>query len=163
MPAAPFLSEADYKLACALMPITCIDLIVRDAQDRVLLGLRTNEPAAGSWFMPGGRIRKGERLADAFRRLALQELGVQAAQIALARLRGVYEHFYDTDFTGDRSAPTHYVTLAYDLPREPGLDLPQGEQHQQWAWMSVDALLGDPAVHRWTKAYFEPMGVEAAG
>ena len=149
-----FLSEADYKVACSLMPIVCIDLLVQDTEGRVLLGLRTNPPAAGSWFLPGGRIRKGEKLADAFTRLARQELGVQTIGIADARLQGVYEHFYDTDFTGDPSAPTHYVTLAYRLAVGVDLDLPQGEQHHEWAWMSVDALLKHPGVHPWTKACF---------
>ena len=155
MPAPLFLSDEDYKLACSLMPIVCIDLLVRDAADQVLLGFRANEPAAGSWFLPGGRIRKGEKLDDAFGRLARQELGLEATGIADARLRGVYEHFYDTDFTGDPLAPTHYVTLAYELPARLELQLPEGEQHQRWAWMSVDALLENAHVHRWTKAYFD--------
>lgn len=151
-----FLSDADYKVACALMPIVCIDLLVRDTEGRVLLGLRTNQPAAGSWFLPGGRIRKGERLADAFSRLARQELGVRTIEMSDARLHGVYEHFYETDFTGDPSAPTHYVTLAYEPAMGLELALPEGEQHQHWAWMTVDALLNHPSVHPWTKACFEP-------
>ena len=137
------------------MPIVCIDLLVRDAEGRVLLGLRSNPPAAKSWFLPGGRIRKGERLADAFSRLARQELGAVTSGIADARLRGVYEHFYGTDFTGDPSAPTHYVTLAYELARGLALQLPEGEQHHDWAWMSEEDLLNQPSVHPWTKAYFE--------
>jgi colanic acid biosynthesis protein WcaH len=42
-----------------------VDLVlVRDGRE-VLLGLRTNRPAQGSWFVPGGRILKNEKRADA--------------------------------------------------------------------------------------------------
>jgi colanic acid biosynthesis protein WcaH len=34
-----------------------IDLIVRDADGRVLLGLRNNRPARDWWFVPGGIVR----------------------------------------------------------------------------------------------------------
>jgi len=46
--------------------LVSIDLIIRNARDEVLLGLRSNEPAKGFYFVPGGMIRKGERLGEAF-------------------------------------------------------------------------------------------------
>jgi hypothetical protein len=41
-----------------LAPLVSIDLIIRDNADRVLLGLRNNEPAKGYFFVPGGIILK---------------------------------------------------------------------------------------------------------
>jgi colanic acid biosynthesis protein WcaH len=35
----------------------------------LLVGLRTNEPAKGKWFVLGGVVGKNERLADAFARI----------------------------------------------------------------------------------------------
>jgi len=150
------LSTSDYKVASALMPIVCMDLFLRDEAGRLLLGWRKNPPAAGSWFIPGGRIRKGEHLKEAFARLAEQELGLTNSDFASARLAGVFEHFYDTDFTGDPQAPTHYVVLAYELPLAwtANLSLPKGVQHEEWCWLGKDQLLTHPDVHRWTKAYF---------
>ena len=56
-------------------PLVSVDLIVRDSRGRVLLGLRNNAPARHSWFTPGGRICKNERIVDAVGRVALEELG----------------------------------------------------------------------------------------
>ena len=66
-------------------PLVSIDLAVRDAKGRVLLGKRTNEPAKGCWFVPGGRIHKNERLDAAFRRICLDELGKQYYVTAKAK------------------------------------------------------------------------------
>ena len=49
-------------------PLVSIDLIVRNGKDQILVGLRTNEPAKGFWFVPGGRILKNERITEAFKR-----------------------------------------------------------------------------------------------
>jgi colanic acid biosynthesis protein WcaH len=38
--------------------------------------LRTNEPAKGKWFVPGGLVRKYVRLADAFARIVKTEIGI---------------------------------------------------------------------------------------
>jgi 8-oxo-dGTP pyrophosphatase MutT (NUDIX family) len=73
-------------------------LIIRNPDQYVLLGLRTNEPAKGKWFVPGGVVRKYERLADAFARIVKAEIGLEAS-IGDAKFVGVYEHLYDsTDF-----------------------------------------------------------------
>ena len=40
------------------LPLVSVDLVlVRDGRE-ILLGLRNNRPAQGSWFVPGGRIFK---------------------------------------------------------------------------------------------------------
>ncbi len=33
-------------------PIVCIDLLVRDPEERLLVGMRKNRPAQGTWFVP---------------------------------------------------------------------------------------------------------------
>jgi GDP-mannose mannosyl hydrolase len=80
-------------------PLVSIDLIVEDSQGRFLLGKRLNRPAQGYWFVPGGRIRKNETLADAMARISSTELGA-ALDINKARLLGAYDHIYDDNFHG---------------------------------------------------------------
>ena len=53
-------------------PLISMDLVVRDGAGRVLLGKRLNRPAKGFWFVPGGRIRKGERFEASFSRLVME-------------------------------------------------------------------------------------------
>lgn len=135
-------------------PLVSIDLILRDTQDRVLLGLRTNRPAQHTWFVPGGVIRKSETLDQAFARIAQTELALTLAR-SQARFRGVYQHFYEDNFAGAPGIPTHYVVLAYELTI-PKLQA-QGplDQHCDLRLFTVKETLNDPAVHAYTKAYFQ--------
>jgi len=66
---AKLLSHSDLNTVIRLAPLVAIDLIIRDPQDRILLGLRNNEPAKGYFFVPGGIILKDEPLAEAFVRI----------------------------------------------------------------------------------------------
>jgi hypothetical protein len=61
-----FLSHAELDTVIRHAPLVAIDLIIRNARDEVLLGLRKNEPAKGCYFVPGGTILKSERLAETF-------------------------------------------------------------------------------------------------
>jgi colanic acid biosynthesis protein WcaH len=134
-------------------PLVSIDLIVRRGDGRVLLGKRTNEPAKGFWFVPGGRIHKNERLDDAFRRICEAELGKPFA-IADAEFLGVFEHLYPTNFAEKPGTGTHYIVLAYELH---AIDLPQelpADQHGEFDWFDMQRILKTDGVHGNTRAYF---------
>ncbi|WP_067585791.1 GDP-mannose mannosyl hydrolase [Endozoicomonas ascidiicola] len=141
-----------FKTVVASTPLISIDLIVRNNQKQVLLGLRNNQPAQGYWFVPGGRVRKDERLENAFRRLVSAELGSES-EINNARFLGPYQHFYTDNFS-DEDFSTHYVVLGYELTLNINLnDLPS-DQHQDYRWFTVDELLASDQVHQHTKDYF---------
>lgn len=149
-----FLSREDFGQVVRLGALVSIDLIVRDESDRVLVGRRLNRPARGSWFVPGGRILKDERIDDAFLRISRAELG-RAIPRSAAGFLGVYEHLYATDNAlaiPDVSA--HYVVLAYQLRVDAASLLPPEGQHDQFRWMNLDSIRDDTAVHPYTKAYF---------
>ena len=117
------LSREDFLQLVRNAPLVSIDLIVRDAQGRVLLGLRNNRPAQGWWFVPGGIVRKGERLEQAFRRISEAELG-SVHELSAARSLGHYEHLYDDNFAGEPGFGTHYVVLAWELDAAARCDRP---------------------------------------
>ncbi|MCH9737115.1 MAG: GDP-mannose mannosyl hydrolase [Actinomycetia bacterium] len=143
----------DFAQVIRHTPLVSIDLIVRDESDRVLVGLRLNRPARGSWFVPGGRIYKDERMDDAFLRVSHAELG-RAIPRRNARLLGMYEHLYDDNALEIQGVSTHYVVIAYQLHvNAASLALPAG-QHEQFRWMEPAEILDDAAVHPNTKAYF---------
>jgi colanic acid biosynthesis protein WcaH len=136
-------------------PLVSFDLVVRDDAARVLLGLRTNAPARGTWFVPGGVVRKNEPLAAAFRRLTGEELG-HARALEDSRLLGVHEHFYPDNFSDDPSFGTHYVVMVRELSlATPAEALPRA-QHSRYRWWPVAELLADPLVHEHVKRYFRP-------
>jgi 8-oxo-dGTP pyrophosphatase MutT (NUDIX family) len=72
------LNEEEFGRIVRCAPLVSIDLIIRDPERKVLLGLRNHEPAKGYYFVPGGRIRKGELLEEAFSRILAAETGCRA-------------------------------------------------------------------------------------
>lgn len=143
----------DFAHVVRMTPLVSIDLILRDPEGAVLVGLRTNEPAKGFWFVPGGRIGKNERLDDAFIRILHIETGLEYHRAA-ARFLGVYEHIYEANRLREPGYGTHYVVLGYEikLPMRPTIQL--DDQHSAIKWMTAPELLATPDVHENTKAYF---------
>jgi colanic acid biosynthesis protein WcaH len=139
-------------------PLVAIDLIVPNAEGAFLLGYRVNKPAQGYWFVPGGRIRKNERLEDAFRRIACDELGRDDLRLADAELMGVYEHLYEDNVFGEPGVSTHYVVLGFRLREAPTLDALPKTQHTSYRWANAESILLDDAVHANTRAYFDLPG-----
>ncbi|MGI2110925.1 GDP-mannose mannosyl hydrolase [Shewanella frigidimarina] len=153
-----FLDKQTFTTVIASTPLVSIDLVVINHLGQALLGKRLNKPAKNFWFVPGGRIVKNESLADAFKRLTRDELGIEFS-IEQASLLGPYDHFYDDCvFSADAVADddsTHYVAIAYVLKLEHELtDLPLNIQHAQYQWLDVDTLLAAEHVHVHTKNYF---------
>ena len=147
-----FLDQDTFKVVVDSAPLISIDLVVRSANGTVLLGKRTNRPAKGFWFVPGGRVLKGEKLADAFRRLCLAELGIEFS-IDQANYLGLYEHFYN-DSALSATMSTHYVVNAFVITLTKNItELPQ-DQHSEYKWLSDRELLSDTQVHEHSKWYF---------
>ena len=108
----------------------------------------------GGGFGPGGRTRKTQPQPRALRRIAQDELGLSLPDLAWTP-RGVYEHFYGTNFAGEAGRSTHYVVLAYEA--ELSLDtasLPLA-QHSGYRWLPGEVIAADPGVHPYTQAYFK--------
>jgi len=136
-----------------LTPLVSVDLIVRNPAGAVLVGLRANRPAQGCWFVPGGRICKDERIAEALQRVSQAELGISIAP-EQARFKGVYEHLYEDNFLERPGFGTHYIVLAHEITLPDDLASLADAQHTDLRWMSVDELLARTDVHENTKAYF---------
>jgi GDP-mannose mannosyl hydrolase len=134
-------------------PLVSIDLIIRDAERKVLVGLRNNEPAKGYYFVPGGRIRKGEAIRDAFNRIIAREIGCRT-DFSRARPLGAYEHLYANNRFGDSGYGTHYIALAYEVQFASRPAIVPDAQHSDFRWMDESELRASARVHDYTKAYF---------
>jgi len=147
-----FLQPEDFATVVRSTPLISLDLIVENAEGEFLLGKRNNRPAQGYWFVPGGRVQKDETLADAFLRLTEAELGLRLP-MADAQFYGVWQHFYDDNFSG-QDFSTHYVVLGFRLKVDAGtLQLPTA-QHNDYRWLTPQALLAEDSVHDNSRAYF---------
>jgi colanic acid biosynthesis protein WcaH len=148
----PVLSDQEFLSVVEATPLVSIDLILRNARGEVLLGQRLNRPAKDSWFVPGGRIRKNERVKEALHRISQRELGVLVEQ---AELVGVFDHIYEDNFLGTEGVNTHYVVLGFAARLPEGAPLTPDDQHGELRWWTVAELLASNAVHENTKAYFK--------
>ena len=158
------LSDNEFHAALAALPLVSIDLYVVSGtsdQPKVLLGERLNRPAQGTWFVPGGRIRKGERQEAAMHRIVVDELGIDPALVRKKEFIGVFDHLYDDCVFGPETS-THYVNLAYRVRADEGVveainaTVNTGDQHSDWAWLGVDEALRCAVVHERVK---ETLGV----
>lgn len=136
-----------------LTPLVSIDLILRSPNGEILLGYRRNQPAQNCWFVPGGKILKDERIADAITRIAQAELGI-VLKARDANFKGTYEHLYPDNFAGEPGISTHYIVLAHEFNLPGGVQINGDDQHSDLRWWSIPDLLAAPEVHGNTKAYF---------
>lgn len=148
-----FLNKDEFAQVVRNTPLVSIDLIIRDPDRCVLVGLRTSEPAKGKWFVPGGVVRKNERLADAFARIVKAEIGLDAT-IGDAKFLGVYEHLYANNAFGEGGFGTHYVVLAHELSLDYRQPIVSDRQHSGFQWMTPAELVSSAEVHQNTRAYF---------
>src|SRR4051812_8086317 len=138
------LTDADFLHIVDVTPLVSIDLILRNERSEVLLGQRTNRPAQGLWFVPGGRIRKNERVKEALQRISRHELGVT---ISAATLLGVFDHIYPDNFLGAPGVNTHYVVLGMAAELAGNLRFTADDQHSELKWWTEASLLTSDAVH----------------
>lgn len=144
-----WISEEDWATIVDSVPIVSVDLVV-EVDGGVLLTRRTNEPAKGEWFVPGGRVQKNESLASAVHRVANDELGVD---VEIVEQLGVYEHRYDTsDVDGVDSK--HYVPIGYRVE-------PNSETFELDAQHEAMRVLTSPPedVHPYVEAYLDDAGI----
>lgn len=141
---AGLLPPEQFQQAVAALPLVSVDWVVTNPAGELLVGLRLNAPARGTWFTPGGRVRKGEPLNAALQRVAAEELGLgseaAAALAARGQPMGAWDHFYpDSSFSP--AVPTHYVNLPHaarlSAAELGALSLPVGQQHGHWQWLPL--------------------------
>lgn len=134
----------------AHMPVPSVDLVV-DCADGVLLARRQNEPASGEWFVPGGRVRKGEPIRETVSRVACEELGID---VSIQTELGTYDHFYETADMEDAGGK-HYVAHGYRVtPDSEVIEL--DDQHDDSDVFSTDDL---PDLHPYVEAYLTDAGL----
>jgi ADP-ribose pyrophosphatase YjhB (NUDIX family) len=92
--------------------IRCVGALVYDAQGRLLLVQRANDPGRGRWSLPGGKVQAGETDTEAIVRELREETGLVVTPGRLAGVvtrpapDGVFEiHDYFCQVTGGALAP----------------------------------------------------------
>ena len=146
-----FLKKSVFTTVIDSTPLVSIDLLIENTDGKILLGYRNNRPAKGYWFVPGGRIQKGESMDDAFQRLTQSEIG-EVFKRENAIFLGPYEHFYD-DYVFGEDVSTHYVVLGYKLICDIDLSTLPSAQHNEYKWFDKSEMLAHSHVHMHSKWY----------
>lgn len=95
-----------YNEIISLIPIVCVDVaIVYD--NKILLIKRGIEPAAGEWWLPGGRLYKSETLEACALRKAKEETGLECEL-------GPMIYYASTNFGAVHSVNFCYLLFASD-------------------------------------------------
>jgi colanic acid biosynthesis protein WcaH len=131
----------------ARMPEVCVEVLL-DTAKGVLLAKRTNRPARGEWFWPGGRLYKGERLESAARRIAREELGLE---VTVEERLGVYAHFWEGSAVAG-NASRHTVNVTFRVkPADPEFSVELDGQHEAYRFLSEP----ESGLHEYVERYIE--------
>ena len=96
-----------YRKIVELVPIVCVDIILRYEGQYVLVK-RLNEPLKGNWWIVGGRAFKGEKTIRTAYRKVMEETGLTPCNLKMV---GVYEDSYPQSEWG---TPTSSVSIVYE-------------------------------------------------
>ncbi|MDC0358887.1 NUDIX hydrolase, partial [Oligoflexia bacterium] len=113
------------------MPIACVDIAIV-AQGSVLLVRREDPPALGHWWVPGGRVLKGELMKDTAARKAREEVGVPCHV-------GPIIHTAETIFPdGPDDIPIHSINACFFLyPAEKDFRIALDDHHSDSKWVNT--------------------------
>jgi colanic acid biosynthesis protein WcaH len=121
-----WIPDGEWQTIVANVPIVSVDLVIRRGGG-VLLGRRTNEPAKGDWFVPGGRVLKWETRREAVHRVAEEELGIE---VEIVESLGAFEHRYESSDTEGVDSK-HYLANGYVVDVSSG-ELDSDDQHDEF-------------------------------
>lgn len=140
------LPAEEYRNILRAVPIVCVDCVVVGEGGAVLLVKRRNAPLQGEFWLPGGRLHKNERLAEAVHRKMREEIGVDVEIIGNI---GFFEEFFDHT-AENAEGGAHAVSIVY-LVRALSSDFKLDSQSSAWAWFEdvPPRLRKHPCFARW--------------
>jgi len=108
------LPKAEFDRIFSKVPRLTVEVLITSQDRGVVLALRDVDPCRGTWNLPGGTVRFGERLVDAVQRVAADELGVS---VRVGPLVGYIE--YPSHYENGLDSPVGLVFGTEPLDRSP--------------------------------------------
>lgn len=130
--------------------VCCVDILLvrynpETRRKETLLVERSSEPAKGHWWLPGGRLLKGETFFAAAKRKALQETGLTA--VKPIQVLGVWNTFFPrSSWDTDESKGTQTVNpIVLVEMLEEGTDIKLDDQSENYRWIGLDPAAAEAA------------------
>ena len=119
-----------YKKIIKLLPIVCVDVIIKNSDGKFLLVKRKNNPLMGQFWLVGGRIEQMEKAQDAAKRKIMEEVGLEVEDLVF---EGCYEDNFDKN--AFESVPYHTISLIFScLINYNSQEIKLDKQCSEWAW-----------------------------
>lgn len=109
-------------------PVVGAGAVVLDDQGRLLVVRRGRAPARGAWSLPGGRVERGERSAEAAVRETWEETGLEVEVVGFV---GVHEVVTDD----------HHIVILDHRARVTGGTVRAGDDADAVAWVTRRQLV----------------------
>lgn len=133
------------------MPLACVDLVIAH-EGKILLIKRTQNPAKGEWWTPGGRIFKNEKAEDAAKRKALEETGLK---VKIVKPLGFFQYFSNTGYFREVESGAHCITCAFLVEPEGEVKVNLDETSGSFKWI----IKIDEELHPMVKKELKDSGV----
>jgi colanic acid biosynthesis protein WcaH len=130
-----FIPSDIYNEVIKMMPIPCVDLMVFNKKEQLLMLKRKNEPAKGNWWFPGGRVQHGELRSMAAIRKLNEECGMSTRVIKELGTYDVLLKF--SDETLSHAITTVYKIIVSDISVK--IDF----QSEEYNWKTPEAWLNE--------------------
>ena len=119
-----------YDQIISHVPITCVDIAIVH-HGSVLLVRRNDAPAKGAWWVPGGRVHKGEMMRDCAVRKAKEEVGIDCHV-------GPIVHTAETIFPdGPNNIPIHSINSCFFMyPTEESVEIKLDDHQEEYQWVT---------------------------
>jgi len=141
-----YIPQDKYDYILTHMPIACVDVCIV-SEKGILLVKRNTEPAKGTWWVPGGRVHKGETLRDCAYRKCLEEVNLHCSI-------GPIVHTDETVFdTGPSGIPIHSINVCFlAIPHTADVKLDDYSDSHAWVPHIADNF------HPYVRKCFEGCG-----
>lgn len=137
-----FIPHNLYKKIINLIPICCMDLVVKKG-DSFLLIKRLENPAKNKWWFPGGRILFNETLDQAVKRKLKEELNIRNFRIV--KFLGVKEIGFKK---GKYNQPIYNIANVFlvELPEKEEPIVKMDKTMSEYKWFNVVQNNFDPYI-----------------
>ncbi len=130
------ISQELYQQILKLMPLVCVDLLIRNKNSKFLMLRRKNNPERGSWWFPGGRVQFGEQRKEAVFRKLDEECGFLPIDVrSVSELATCDLMLTEINSREFYHAVTTVFLVEIDSAKNPKLD----NQSSQFSWQTIDA------------------------
>jgi colanic acid biosynthesis protein WcaH len=125
-----FIPEEQYAEMIRVLPVLCVDVILKNRDGKYLLLKRRNDPKRGRWWPVGGRVLRGETLEEAARRKTREETGLSARA---PRFVGYFELFSGRG-PFDASPGYHTVSIVFSASVDDREEVTLDSQSAGWKY-----------------------------